>query len=95
MNSSGSSRDWEEDLAQIIGDPLAFQIGYRVRDLQQKSLRIKQDGAQMLSEYVRYELDLLPSKNQVEQFCGEVKACESQLNRLEEKLNALTAKKGF
>lgn len=95
MNSSGSSRDWEEDLAQIIGDPLAFQIGYRVRDLQQKSQQIKQDGAQMLSEYVRYELDLLPSKNQVEQFCGEVKACESRLNRLEEKLNALTAKKGF
>lgn len=95
MNSSGSTRDWEEDLAQIVGDPLAFQIGYRVRDLQKKSQQIKQDGAQMLSEYVRYELDLLPSKTEVKQFCDHVNVCESRLSRLEEKLNALTAKKGF
>ncbi|MFA6700387.1 MAG: hypothetical protein WCS28_09475 [Thiomicrospira sp.] len=95
MNSSGSPRDWEEDLAQIVGDPLAFQIGYRVRDLQQKSQQIKQDGAQMLSEYVRYELGLLPSKTEVKLFCDDVNVCESRLGRLEEKLNALTAKKGF
>lgn len=89
MNSSGSTRDWEEDLAQIVGDPLAFQIGYRVRDLQQKSQQIKQDGAQMLGEYVRYELDLLPNAGQIELFNQQVSQLDTDVQRLEQRLQAL------
>lgn len=89
MNSSGSTRDWEEDLAQIVGDPLAFQIGYRVRDLQQKSQQIKQDGAQMLSEYVRYELDLLPCRAQIDHFNQQVTQLDADFQRIEQRMQAL------
>ncbi len=89
MSARDSNRDWEEDLAQIVGDPLAFQIGYRVRDLQQKSQQIKQDGAQMLSEYVRYELDLLPSTSQIELFNQQVSQLDADVQRLEQRLQAL------
>lgn len=84
-----NTRDWEEDLAQIVGDPLAFQIGYRVRDLQQKSQKFKQDGAQMLSEYVRYELDLLPTRIQVERFNQQVTQLDADFQRIEQRMQAL------
>lgn len=84
-----ASRDWEEDLAQLIGDPLAFQVGYRVREFKDQTRHIKLDAQQMLSEYLQYELDLLPSSSQVSAFNQAVDQLETQLAELEARMNKL------
>ncbi|MBE0493638.1 MAG: hypothetical protein IBX48_04785 [Thiomicrospira sp.] len=84
-----ASRDWEEDLAQLIGDPLAFQVGYRVREFKDQTRHIKLDAQQMLSEYLQYELDLLPSCSQVTAFNQKVEQLDSHITELEARLNKL------
>lgn len=88
MKDSSKQRDWEEDLSKVVGDPLAFQIGYRVRQFKDQTRHIKQDGEQMLSEYLRYELDLLPSKTEFDSFCQDVQQLEQQLAELESRLKS-------
>lgn len=90
------ARDWEEDLAQVVGDPLAFQIGYRARLAKQQAEQFAQDGQQMLAEYLRYELELLPAPSQVEDFNRQVDALSQRFETLLDKAERLlSAKKGF
>lgn len=84
-----ATRDWEEDLSKLIGDPLAFQVGYRVREFKDQTRHIKLDAQQMLSEYLQYELDLLPASSQVTAFNQAVDQLETQLAELEARMNAL------
>ena len=93
MNAQNTEHDWEEDLSKIVGDPLAFQIGYRVRGFQDQTRQLKQDGEQMLSEYLRYELDLLPARSEVEGFNQAVTELEIQVGALEARLDQLTSPK--
>ncbi|WFE68001.1 hypothetical protein P8S54_07145 [Thiomicrospira sp. R3] len=95
MNAQNTEHDWEEELSKIVGDPLAFQIGYRVRRFQDQTRQLKQDGEQMLSEYLRYELDLLPARSEVEGFNQAVTELETQVEALEARIVNLSAKKGF
>ena len=95
MKIKSSSHDWEEDLSKLIGDPLAFQVGYRIRQFKQQTQQIKQDSEQMLSEYLRYELDLLPSRSEIENFNQQVNELENRFKVLEEKLEDLSTKKRF
>ncbi|HEY9016747.1 hypothetical protein [Thiomicrospira sp.] len=84
-----ATRDWEEDLSKIIGDPLAFQIGYRVREFKDQTRHIKLDAQQMLTEYLQYELDLLPASSQVQAFNQQVEQLDRHLTELETRLNKL------
>lgn len=95
MNAQNTEHDWEEDLSKIVGDPLAFQIGYRVRAFQDQTRQLKQDGEQMFSEYLRYELDLLPARSEVEGFNQVVTELETQVEALEARIANLSAKKRF
>lgn len=86
-------RDWEEDLAKLIGDPLAFQIGYRIRDAKahfaQSSSQRQHDISQMLSEYIRYELNLVPSQAELSAHAQAVCELESRVAALETRLSTL------
>lgn len=81
--------EFEEKLSQIVGDPLAFQIGYRLRDAKQKAGKQAQDAKQMLVEYLKYELDLAPSRAEVEAFGKEVTELTENLDALSDKIQAL------
>jgi ubiquinone biosynthesis protein UbiJ len=86
-------RDWEEDLAKLVGDPLAFQIGYRIRDAKahfaQLSSQHQHDIHQMLSEYIRYEWSLVPSQTELSAHGQAVCELESRVAALETRLNTL------
>ncbi|UQB42791.1 hypothetical protein JX580_02530 [Thiomicrospira microaerophila] len=90
MKTKPSSHDWEEDLSKLIGDPLAFQLGYRVRQFKQQTQQIKQDSEQMLSEYFRYELDLLPSRSEIENFNQQVNELENRFNEIDARIERMT-----
>lgn len=81
--------EFEEKLSQIVGDPLAFQIGYRLRDAKQKASKQAQDAKQMLVEYLKYELDLVPSQAEVENFGLKVSKLEQELEELSSKIQSL------
>lgn len=83
MTTERAKRDWEEDLAKLVGDPLAFQIGYRVRQFKDQTRSFKDDGEQMLKEYVRYELDVLPARTEFETFAQQVAKLENRLNEID------------
>jgi ubiquinone biosynthesis protein UbiJ len=83
-------RDWEEDLAKLVGDPLAFQIGYRVRQFKSQTQTFKQDSKQMLNEYVRYELDLLPARSELASFAKQVAELENHLNDLDARIQRMS-----
>ena len=95
MTTERAKRDWEEDLAKLVGDPLAFQIGYRVRQFKDQTRAFKDDGEQMLKEYVRYELDLLPARTEFETFAQQVAELDNRFKVLEAKLEDLSTKKRF
>jgi len=84
------NKDWEEDLAGLVGDPLAFQIGFRLRELNGALHNGKQDLSQMLSEYLSYELNLLPAAHQVSDFCQQVQTTQQATDALEQRLLQLT-----
>lgn len=90
MASQDRTRDWEQDLSKLIGDPLAFQVGYRVREFKDQTRQLKQDAQQMLTEYVRYELDLVPSPLDLTRFNHAITQLESDTDALEARLIRLT-----
>ncbi|WP_041435269.1 hypothetical protein [Thiomicrospira cyclica] len=86
-------RDWEEDLAKLIGDPIAFQIAYRIRDAKaqfaQSSDQRQQDFSQILNEYIRYELNLVPSQAELSAHGQAICELESRVTAVEARLSNL------
>ncbi|WP_093447060.1 hypothetical protein [Thiomicrospira sp. ALE5] len=89
MTTERAKRDWEEDLAKLVGDPLAFQIGYRVRQFKDQTRAFKDDGEQMLKEYLRYELDLLPARTEFETFAQQVAELDNRLNEMDARIQRM------
>lgn len=93
QNKPPFDQDWEDRLAQLIGDGLAFQVGYRARKLNTKlqhySNEFKHTSSQVLTEYIHYELDLLPSKPETQHFAEQVKSLEDDVDRLAERIKVL------
>ncbi|AHF02188.1 hypothetical protein THIAE_01985 [Thiomicrospira aerophila AL3] len=89
MTTERAKRDWEDDLAKLVGDPLAFQIGYRVRQFKDQTRAFKNDGEQMLKEYVRYELDVLPTRTEFETFAQQVAELDNRLNEMDARIQRM------
>lgn len=83
------ARDWEEELAKLVGDPLAFQIGYRVRDAQKHGQQLSDDARQMLSEYLRYELDLIPNQSELIEFNQNLAELTARFEQIEQRCHTL------
>ena len=75
--------DWEEQLAQVVGDHAAHQLGRFWRALQgwgrQTSTTLLQDGG----EYLQHELRVLPPRSAVEAFLSAVDDLREDVGRLE------------
>lgn len=89
MTTARAKRDWEEDLAKLVGDPLAFQIGYRVRQFKDQTRTFKDDGEQMLKEYLRYELDLLAARTELQTFAQQVAELDNRLNEMDARIQRM------
>ncbi len=86
--------DWEEALAQRIGDMAAFRIGQALRKLQalmrQNLETLQLDG----SEYLREEARMTPTRPEFEQFRAEVTELRHDAERLERLFNLLAGQLG-
>jgi len=90
--------DWEEHLSHYTGDLIAFKIGHGVRSILQAKQSVKQSAKQQvgdtLKEYLQFELQAVPTPNQVDYFNQQVthtaKAIDSLAERIERLMQADT-----
>ena len=81
--------DWEEQLARVIGDPFARQVGNRVRDAEHWTQRTSATLTANLSEYLQEERRLLPTRYEVEAFLQQVDTLRDDVERLAARLDHL------
>jgi ubiquinone biosynthesis accessory factor UbiJ len=85
----GLDVDWEEHLAQRIGDVPAHQLGNLFRRTRDWSRTSRHTLAQDLREYLQEETKLLAKRSQVDLFLGQVDSLRNDLDRLEQRISRL------
>lgn len=89
---SGLELDWEELLAQYVGDVAARRIG-RVASRTLSWLSATGSTAERnTSEYLRYEIGLLPTREDVAEFGTEAMALSEDVERLSARVARLARK---
>lgn len=81
--------DWEGHLAQFTGDVCAHQIGSLFKKASQFHQRLGQSLRHNSREYVQEERQLLPSREEVEDFFAEVDEARLEVERLEAQLKKI------
>jgi len=81
--------DWEEHLAKLIGDSGANTFMSIARDLRSGFAESMGILRQKASEYLHQEAQILPTSNEVEQFCQDVATTRDAVARAEARLKQL------
>lgn len=83
--------DWEEHLAQRVGDVLAHQIGEGVRSLFSWGQSVGGSVTRDVAEYVREEAQQTPHPDEVAEFFDDVDDLRHAVERLEARLQNVQA----
>jgi ubiquinone biosynthesis protein UbiJ len=86
---AGLDIDWEEQLAQLIGDIPAHELGRMARASRTESQRLRASGRETLSDYLTEEARLLPHRFEAEDFLGDVDTLRDDVARLEARVARL------
>ena len=81
--------DLEEPLSKWMGDTLAYKLGKFVRGSSHFALNTGKTLAMDLSEYLRFEIEMLPDDLLVEEFCKDVDVLREDVDRLSQRINKL------
>ena len=82
--------DWEEPLSRTCGDLIAFQISHLIRRLLAYKQRQRQYLGNLLAEYLHYEINLLPTRSQLQTWQQQLQQTQTATDRLEQRLTNLT-----
>lgn len=83
--------DWEELLAQRVGDVAAHQIGNLFRGMQRWLGETRESMERNTGEYLRIEAEMTPQRFEVDSFIEGVDDLRSDVDRLEQRLLRLKA----
>ena len=83
--------DWEEQVARVLGDVAAHQLGNALRDLRDWSRQSLHTLREDAAEYLQEESRLLPLRTRVESFQRAVEALRLEAERLEKRFQRLHA----
>ncbi len=81
--------DWEEQLSHYTGDLIAFKVGHGIRSLFKTQQKIQHNLSQILKEYLQFEMEAMPTQDQVKRFCQDVENMTTHTHALETRINAL------
>lgn len=84
--------DLEEPLSSWVGDTAAFQIGKFMRNTRQFAMNTGKTLALDVSEYLRFESDVLPDDLMVKEFCQDVATLREDTDRLADRLQKLESR---
>lgn len=85
----GIDIDWEEHLSHLAGDVVAHQVGTLFRDLKAFIRRGAEVIGRDASDYLRFEKEMLPLKEEVEEFLSGIDTLRSDVDRLEARIKRL------
>jgi ubiquinone biosynthesis protein UbiJ len=81
--------DWEEHLSRLSGDVIAHQVGNMARGLLGWARRERQVLAEDVSEYLREEARLLPTRDEVDELLDAVDTLRAHTDRLDARIRRL------
>lgn len=84
--------DLEEPLSKWIGDTAAYQVGKFVRDSGRFAEQTGKTLAMDMSEYLRFEIEMLPDELLVKEFCDDVDTLREDIDRLAQRINRVKSK---
>jgi len=81
--------DLEEPLSKWVGDSMAYQIGKFVRGTSRFAANTTRTLAMDLSEYLRFEIEMLPDDLLVDEFSKDVDLLREDVDRFIQRVNKL------
>ena len=81
--------DWEEQLAQVIGDIPAHEFGRAAQALRNETQRLGESGRETLADFLTEESRLLPHRFEVEAFLDDVDTTRDDVERLAARITQL------
>ncbi|MBL1141718.1 MAG: hypothetical protein HND53_06765 [Proteobacteria bacterium] len=84
--------DLEEPLSKWVGDSMAYQIGKFIRGTTHFAVNTSKTLATDISEYLRFEINMLPDDLLIEEFSKEVDVLREDIDRFEQRVNKLEAR---
>jgi ubiquinone biosynthesis accessory factor UbiJ len=87
--------DWEEMASRAVGDTAARKLGLLLRDTRAWLRGARQSMTANFSEYVRYETETVPERDQVEAFMHQVDMLRADADRLSERVRRLQRQLGM
>jgi ubiquinone biosynthesis accessory factor UbiJ len=88
---AGLDVDWEEQLARVLGDPIANQIGRAMRAAGDWGGRTGETLKSNLKEYLEEEARLLPTRYEVDEFLQQVDTLRDDVERLAARIMRIQA----
>lgn len=83
--------DWEALLADYTGDVIAHQLGRTARGASEWLRGARREAERLMSEFLQFESDTVPSRHEVAAFCREVDVLVLRMDRLQARLDRLAA----
>lgn len=90
---AGLDIDWEEQLARLVGDPVAHQVGNATRGLHDWGQRSLASLGQTLKEYLQEEARILPTDYEVREFLAAVDVLRDDVERLAARVERLVPRR--
>lgn len=78
----GLDIDWEEQLSRLSGDPIAHQVGSRLRAANRWGRRSFDTLTEDLKDYLQEEARILPTRYEMDSFLGAVDTLRDDTERL-------------
>jgi ubiquinone biosynthesis protein UbiJ len=85
--------DWEALTAEHTGDVIAHQIGRVARNASVWLRGARREAERLMSEFLQFESNTVPSRHEVNGFCREVDDAQLRMDRLQAGIDALTRRR--
>jgi len=88
----GFDFDWEQQLAKVTGDSMAYPIAHGIRQFHAWAKNTHQSMQLNMSEYLREEAQILPDKSQIKDYLSEIDTLRADTDRLDARITRLIGK---
>ncbi|MCP4476316.1 MAG: hypothetical protein GY821_17510 [Gammaproteobacteria bacterium] len=86
--------DWEEILAQLSGDFVATRFGHIFRRSRGEMARNRENLCANATEFLHYEGQILPARQEVDSFCQQVDHLRHDVARLQARIDRFLIQRG-
>ncbi len=89
----GFDFDWEQQLARVTGDTLAYPLAHTIRQLNNWVKNSHQSVQFNVAEYLREESQILPDQSQIKEYLSDIDTLRADTDRLTARITRLSGKR--